>query len=86
MLALEYNPELDRQAWIEQGIEIGFERGIEQGIEQGIERGIEQGIEQGIELRNVEVAKNLLAMNFPINDIMKATGCTEEQILKLAEK
>ena len=74
MLALEYNPELDRQAWIEQGIEIGFERGIEQGIEQGIE------------LRNVEVAKNLLAMNFPINDIMKATGCTEEQILKLAEK
>ena len=66
MLALEYNPELDRQAWIEQGIEIGFERGIE--------------------LRNVKVAKNLLAMNFPINDIMKATGCTEEQILKLAEK
>ena len=30
MLALEYDPELERQAWIEEG--------IEQGIEQGIER------------------------------------------------
>ena len=61
MLALEYDPELAKQAWIE--------KGIEQGIEQGIEK----------------VAKKLLSMNLPISDIVKATGCTEEKILSLAE-
>ena len=53
MLALEYDPELAKQAWIEKGIE--------------------------------QVAKKLLAMNLSISDIVKATGCTEEQILSLAE-
>lgn len=30
------------------------------GISVGIERGIERGISQGVELRNIEIAKNLL--------------------------
>ena len=62
MLALEYDPELERQAWIE------------------------QGIEQGLEQKAVAIAKNLLKMNFSVDDIVKITGCTREQILKLADK
>lgn len=54
MLALEYDPELARQAWIEEG--------------------------------QIKVAKNLLAMNFSINGIVKATGLNKEQILKLADE
>ena len=38
-------------------------------------------IEKGVE----KVAKKLLSMNLPISDIVKATGCTEEKILSLAE-
>lgn len=38
-------------------------------------------IEKGVE----KIAKKLLAMNLPISDIVKATGCTEEQILSLAD-
>ena len=47
---------------------------------------IEQGREEGHEEGVIDVAKNLLAMNFSTEDIMKATGWTEEKILSLVEK
>lgn len=43
------------------------------------EEGIKQGIEQGIE----KVAKRMIELNIEIQDIIKFTGLTEEQILKL---
>ena len=70
MLALEYDPELDRKAW----------------IEFGEEKGIEKGIQIGADKNRVEMIKSLLAVNTPIENLAKATGYTEEQILKLAEK
>ena len=73
MLALEYDPELARQAW------------IEKGIEQGIERGIEKGIEQGIEQSRKEFIKKLLEVETLLEYIIAATGWTKEQILSLAE-
>ena len=72
MLAMEYDPEEARQAWIEYGIEQGIKRGIVQGIGQGIEQGIEQ------------LAKNLLKFNTPIEYIIKATGWSEDKIRSLA--
>ena len=73
MLALEYDPELARQAW------------IEKGIEKGIERGIKQGIEQGIERNRKDFVKNLLAVKTPLEYIIAATGWTKEQIFELAK-
>ena len=46
-------------------------------------KGYEQGVEQGIEQRNVEIAKNLLNMNMPIEDISKATNLSIEEIESL---
>ena len=43
----------------------------------------EGGIEIGIQQRNVEIAKNLLALGVVPATISKATGLTEEQILAL---
>ena len=60
MLALEYDSELERQAWLE------------------------EGHKQGQAEKSLEVVKNLLKMRLSISDIMKATGWTEEQILKVA--
>ena len=67
MLALEYDPELERQAW----------------LEQGVKQGIEQGIEQGREEERFSIVKNLLEAKTPLKYIVAATGWTEEQILKL---
>jgi len=62
--------------WIEQGREQGLEQGREQGIEQGIEQGKEQGKE--------EVARNLLAMNIPMEVIAQAANLPIERIRVLA--
>ncbi|GHT13646.1 hypothetical protein FACS189426_18830 [Bacteroidia bacterium] len=51
--------------------------------EEGREEGFEKGIEKGIEKGKFEIAKNLLELHIPINDIVKATGFTPEQILAL---
>ena len=43
--------------------------------EEGIKKGIEKGIER--------VARKLIELKIPIQDIVIATGLTEEEILKL---
>ena len=43
------------------------------------EAGVEEGIEKGIE----KVAKNLLDMGIPINEIILATGLSENEILNI---
>jgi predicted transposase/invertase (TIGR01784 family) len=43
----------------------------------------EEGREEGIKKEKNEIAKNLLDLHIPINNIVKATGLTPEQILAL---
>jgi predicted transposase/invertase (TIGR01784 family) len=58
------------------GINTAMEKGIAQGLQQGIEKGIKKGKSQ----RSVEIAKNLLALGIPVNQIAQATGLTEQDI------
>ena len=69
MLALEYDPELDHQAW--------FEEGLKEGQKQGRSEGHAEG--------KIEMVKNLLLAETPLKYIVAATGWTEEQILKVAD-
>ena len=55
----------------------------EEGIEQGYTSGINDGISKGVSQEKVSIAKNLLSMNKPIEDISKATGLSVEEINKL---
>jgi hypothetical protein len=64
----------------EEEYEIENQSIYDHGFNQGMEKGIEQGMEQGIEKNKLDIAKNLLKMNIPINDIVKATNLTKEQI------
>lgn len=45
----------------------------------GLRHAREEGIEQGVE----QVAKKMLELNMPIQDIINTTGLTEQQILEL---
>ncbi|WP_428771006.1 Rpn family recombination-promoting nuclease/putative transposase [Treponema sp. HNW] len=47
------------------------------------EEGIQQGIEQGAYQKAFETAKNLLAMNLPIENIAQATGLSIEEVKAL---
>ena len=66
-----------------QGIEEGIEKGIKKGIKKGIEKGIEEGIEKGKKAGILATAKNLLNMGMSWQDVAKATGLSEEEIIKL---
>ena len=63
----------------------GKAEGIEEGKAMGLEEGKAMGIEEGKDLRNLEVAKNLLDMDIPIPAIMKATGISAEDIARLKD-
>lgn len=53
--------------------------------EGGIEIGRLEGMEKGIQQRSIEIAKTLLADGIPVEQIVKWTGLTEEQVLALKD-
>ena len=52
-------------------------------LSEARENGINDGISKGVSQEKVSIAKNLLSMNMPIEDISKATGLSVEEINKL---
>ena len=50
---------------------------------QAEQRGKEEGRKEGEEKRNIEIAKNLLKLNFPVEAISQATGLSVSEIEKL---
>ena len=67
----------------EEGMKEGLEKGLEQGREEGREEGLEEGLKKGREEGKKEIARSLKSMNLPIEQIMQATGLTEEEIKQL---
>ena len=53
--------------------------GKQEGIEEGMEKGIEKGRQEGMQ----DVARSLLKINLPIENIVATTGLTIEEIKKL---
>ena len=80
----EENYERGMQEGKEQGIKEGMEKGKEQGIkegkEQGIKEGMEKGKEQGKKEEKIGIAKNLLSINLPLEQIAVATGLSVDEI------
>ena len=56
---------------------------LEYATEKGIEQGIEQGIQRGSEQTRMEIAKNFLALDIPIEKISTATGIDIETLKNL---
>ena len=51
--------------------------------QEGRMEGRIEGKQEGISERNIEIAKNLLAMGMPLHQIVKATGLTQKEIEEL---
>lgn len=75
-----YIAEKERKEAVEEAVKEGLERGMKQGIEQGIKKGIEQGIEQGTKNEKFRIAKNLISLKYEIDNIVKITGLSKEEI------
>ncbi|UTC67315.1 MULTISPECIES: Rpn family recombination-promoting nuclease/putative transposase [unclassified Treponema] len=75
MLIAEYDYDTDIAVQRQEAGRIAFAEGIEQGIEQGFSDGSYQ--------KALETAKNLRAMNFPIENIAQAVGLSIEEVQAL---
>ena len=68
---------------IEKGIKEGIEKGIKQGIKEGRVQGIEEGLAEGEKNKAFEIAKNAKQMGLSLEQIIKLTGLTKEEIESL---
>ena len=50
------------------------------------ELGTKDGIEIGAKNKSIEIARNLIQMNLKIDDIIKITSLTKEEVVKLKEE
>ena len=67
----------------QKGIQKGMQEGMRKGIQEGMQEGIRKGMQQGISERNIEIAKNLVKLGMPLQQIIAATGLTKEEVEKL---
>ena len=70
----------------ERGEKIGREQGEKIGREQGEKIGREQGEKIGSYAKAKEIAKELLKLSIPIEQIIKATGLTEKEIKEMIDE
>ena len=73
------NKEMIRRA-TQEAMEKGWQKGMQKGIQEGRQKGIQEGRQEGRQEGVFDVAKNLLEMNMPVEDIAKATGLAIEEI------
>ena len=61
----------------------GMQKGIQKGLQKGMQQGMQKGMQQGMQKGKSEIAKNLIEMGMPVNQIAAATGLTHEEIENL---
>jgi predicted transposase/invertase (TIGR01784 family) len=57
-----------------------------EGRQEGLQEGEQKGRQEGRQEEKFEVAKNLLRMKMPVDDIVKATGLPLDEVKRLAAK
>ena len=58
-------------------------RDIKNSVDTAKREGIAEGMEKGMKQRSLEIARNLLSLGLPVDQITQATGLTEEEIKQL---
>ena len=68
---------------IKNSVDTAKREGIAEGMEKGMKEGLEKGRAEGMNQRSLDIARNMLADGVDINQIMKYSGLSQEQIEKL---
>jgi predicted transposase/invertase (TIGR01784 family) len=73
----------DNKNAMDYAIKVAAEEGFQQGLQEGLEKARQQGFQQGrLEVR-LEVAREMKAMNMPVELIMDITKLSRVEIEKL---
>lgn len=77
----------DMLPYLEGSEQQGYRRGLRDGLEQGRDRGLAEGKaegkSEGRSMALADVARSLLAMGLPVEQIVTATGLSAEQVKAL---
>ncbi|HAY17698.1 MAG TPA: flagellar assembly protein H, partial [Rikenellaceae bacterium] len=65
------------------GMAEGMTKGMAEGMAKGMAKGMAEGMAKGMAEGMAKVAKSLLALGMPVEQIVNVTGLTAEQILAL---
>ena len=71
-------------ALIEKGKKLGLDEGKKLGLDEGENLGLAKGKTEGKAEMASSIARNLIAMRMPEDDIAKATGLSIDQVQALA--
>lgn len=69
---------------IKKGMKQGEAKGRAEGMKQGKAEGEKRGLAKGMAQKALDIAKNLIAMHMPEEDVAKATGLSLKQVQALA--
>ena len=93
--ATQKGRELGKEEGLKEGLELGKQKGRKEGRKEGLELGKQKGRKEGRkegmeidkqkgrELRNIEIAKSMLAKNLSVDTISAVTGLSLEQVKAL---
>ena len=68
------------------GRELGLKLGREEGLEEGLKEGHEKGIKEGEKKAKLETAQKMLEEEITLEQVMRITGLTREEIIEDMEK
>ena len=68
---------------IKKGMKQGEAKGRAEGMKQGKAEGEKRGLAKGMAQKALDIAKNLIAMHMPEEDVAKATGLSLKQVQAL---
>jgi hypothetical protein len=72
--------ELSDKATLELTAKLARESGLEDGKAEGIEIGLAKGVEKGAKEASINIAKGMLEASISVDQIIKITGLTKEEI------
>lgn len=72
-----------REEAMQQGLEEGRKKGQEEGIKKGIKEGRKEGREEGRKEEKVKIARQLLKIGMPIEQIIEITELSQKEIEKI---
>ncbi|MGP1459344.1 MAG: Rpn family recombination-promoting nuclease/putative transposase [Treponema sp.] len=77
MLLAEYDYDTD--------IAVQRQESLLQGIRQGIEQGMQQGFSDGTYQAKREIIKTMLTMGYPLDDICKISGLSQDKVQSIGD-
>ena len=68
---------------LDEGKKLGLDEGKKFGLDEGKKLGLDEGKKLGLDEKASSIARNLIAMSMPEDDIAKVTGLSLEEVQAL---